>query len=108
MKQVAMDGFLEIYSDQSTGPWWAFNDARYIVHDMVLTGGRHMLNEGDMLTTYDKQDPKKVLWSGMLSFDLTKATPLRMTYPQGIGVPQRTWARWFASKSPATLVKAKK
>ena len=63
------------------------------------------------MTIYDKKNPSKVVWSGLINL---KHLPLFSEDAYGmwihadqIGIARKKWAKWFIYEYPATLVPAK-
>lgn len=71
--------------------------------------GLHVLEDGDVLTIYSKEDPTKIVWTGVINL---KPCPLFTEDAYGMwihtdqdGIDRNTWARWFMEERPAKLVK---
>ncbi len=75
--------------------------------------GLHALENGDLLTVYDKADPTKTLWSGKVSLQQRK------TYTEFVvdgmivhavpkNVPIAQWKTWFFEEYPAELTLGKR
>ena len=69
--------------------------------------GLHVLSDGDSLTIFDIDDPKKVLWEGKIDF---KRFDLFTEDAQGMwihadqkGIDRETWSRWFMKNYPARM-----
>lgn len=74
--------------------------------------GLHVLEDGDHLTIFDKDDPSKVVWDGLIELE---QHPLFTEHASGMwihadqrGVDRDTWSLWFFKEHPAKLVKAAK
>jgi hypothetical protein len=63
--------------------------------------GSWTLENGDALTVYDKVDPARAVWSGIIQFDISvndsRATPCRKT-------DRKQWVSWFKGRYPAKLI----
>lgn len=72
--------------------------------------GLIFLNNQDNLTVYDKIDPAKVVWQGLVKLvdhdeakvGPTLRHPFRLHHDQ-MGVDQNQWANWFFKEYPARL-----
>ena len=60
--------------------------------------GRHFLKDGDRLSVYSKENPDKLLWSGVVKLDCAQF--------YHVNVDQELWATWFREECPATLIPA--
>ncbi len=112
-----MRGVLHLHSETGTeGGFWAFQEAKYIKTDPTNpTGeswsyeGLHILNDGDHLIIYDKDDVDKVVWNGVINL---KQHPLFTEHAQGLwihadqnGIDRDTWSNWFFAGYPAELIR---
>ncbi len=97
------------------GGHWAFQDKK---HTQVIDGeerwsyaGLHILEDGDELTIYDKNDHKKIIWSGIIHLKFypvfTESAYNFWIHSDQFGVERNVWAKWFINEYPAKLVKAK-
>lgn len=84
--------------------------------DLLVEGwsyeGLHVLNNGDKLTIFDKDDLTKVLWEGVISLSastnfMDDAFGLWIHNDQ-LGISRETWATWFMGRNPAKLELGKK
>ena len=70
--------------------------------------GLHVLKDGDRLTIYDKDEPNKVVWSGVIALTQlpfnSHASGWRIHADQQ-GIDRDTWSKWFFGEYPAKLVK---
>ncbi len=64
--------------------------------------GLHILGSGDELTVYDKYDPSRVVWKGIIQLRPNKIHP---GCPIQKRVKLKEWVRWFSQDYPAILVK---
>lgn len=97
------------------GPGWAFQDERHIVNgpngEQWSYDGLHVLKDGDRLTVFDKNDPSKVVWQGVVRLD-PPAPPagtdaaLDLRHADGRVVARTEWGEWFVREYPAELVPA--
>lgn len=69
--------------------------------------GLHVLENGDELTVFDKDEPTKVVWSGKIRL---RQHPLFTEHANGMwihadqkGIAREQWAAWFFAQNPATL-----
>lgn len=69
------------------------------------------LDNGDLLTVYDKEDTAKVVWEGLINLIpdpnyLSVENYLNHhTYQMQQGVDIKLWNTWFANSHPASLTK---
>ncbi len=66
--------------------------------------GLHILENGDRLTVYDKDNPSRVLWKGIIQILPNRKHP---GIPIQMNVGRKKWCRWFLEGYPATLRKIK-
>lgn len=71
--------------------------------------GLHILEDGDRLTIFDKQDPKKIVWEGVIQLRqhelFTEATSNGMwIHADQEGVERAVWEKFFLEHYPAKLV----
>jgi hypothetical protein len=69
--------------------------------------GLHVLESGDELTIFDKDEPTKVVWTGKISL---RQHPLFTEHANGMwihadqkDIARERWAAWFFAQNPATL-----
>jgi hypothetical protein len=111
---LILDGKIHLFNETGTeGGFWAFQDAKHIKPHEIFGeawsyDGLHVLKNGDKLTIFDKNDPNKVIWSGVV--DLQLLGLFQETAPDGQwihadqnGVDRITWATWFLNQHPAHL-----
>lgn len=69
--------------------------------------GLHVLEDGDELTIYDKEDTEKVVWQGTIAltpFSVFQDSAYGMwIHNDQIGQERDLWARWFMNENPARL-----
>ncbi len=103
-------GFCYRLSDQGSGPWWAFQDKRFIFRtkdrgEQWLDAGLHILENGDRLTIYDKRKPGKIVWRGRIWL---LRRPGSQALEDRIGVQKsvnrKKWNEWFREGYPAGLI----
>lgn len=70
--------------------WWSY-------------GGLHFLEDGDHLTIFDKDDPKKIVWEGTIDLEPTNTLYTPRAYQRG--VEKIVWERWFMLKNYVGLLK---
>jgi hypothetical protein len=69
--------------------------------------GLHVLENGDSIRVYDKNDPTKLIWEGIVELD--KFTVFKDDYEgwwihnQPKNMKLEEWAKWFLEEWPATL-----
>ncbi|MDP3697317.1 MAG: hypothetical protein Q8R55_04830 [Candidatus Taylorbacteria bacterium] len=74
--------------------------------------GHHVLKDGDWLTIYSKDEPRTMIWSGIVQ--LKKYPPFTESVSDiwirsdQEEIDRGTWAKWFLDEHPATLVPYKK
>lgn len=111
-----LKGELFLWSETGTeGGYWAFRDKRYIFpptkdwpHERWSYDGLHVLEDGDILTIYSKEDPAKVIWTGTIKL---KPHQLFTEHASGMwihadqeDIDRESWAEWFLEGYPASLV----
>lgn len=116
---MELAGFLLFWSETGTeGGYWAFQDKRYIFsstkdwpHERWSYDGLHVLEDGDTLIIYSKEDPAKVIWTGTIKLKLhqlfTEHARGMWIHADQEGIDRETWSKWFFDKYPAKLVKAR-
>lgn len=112
-------GVCFLHSETGTeGGYWAFQDKRFMTppSKKFPSGqwsykGLHILEDGDRLTIYDKQNRRKVLWRGVIRLNqhplFTESAFSFWIHADQVGVERDILARWFLEDYPATLVPAK-
>lgn len=112
-------GVLTFYSETGTeGGYWAFQDEKFIEPASItfpdghwLYEGLHVLENGDDLTIYGKDEKEGIIWHGLISltpFSVFEQDAFGMwIHSDQIGVERETWTRWFMQEYPATLVTVK-
>jgi hypothetical protein len=110
---MELEGVCHFWSETGTeGGYWAFRDKRYIhppdkdhPSGRWEYGGLWVLTEGDRITIYDKDDPKKVVWEGGVKL---RNHPVFSEHAHGLwihadqeGIDRKTWALWFLKEYPA-------
>ncbi len=71
--------------------------------------GLHILENGDRLIIFDKQDPKKIVWEGVIQLNFysvfTEATSTGMwIHADQEGVERSVWEKFFLLHYPAKLI----
>lgn len=106
-----MKGVLELFSETGTeGGFWAFQDEAFIKdNDHWDIAGLHILEDGDQLTIFDKDNPEKILWEGVIKL---KRFPVFTEHVFGLwihsdqeGVRREIWGIYFMENYPAELKK---
>lgn len=99
-----LDFFLETGYEGSP---WAFQDSQFISppepgfpNGKWSHKGLHILEDGDHLTIYSKDNPQEEVWSGVIS--LRQCRPFTQK-----GINKRTWTKWFFRGLPAKLILAR-
>ena len=95
-------GFCYLYIDQGyEGLPWAFQDRRYIFEDGSRSwDGLHVILPGDELIIYSKENPKEIVWSGVIKF--TNNRLYRVKSQQGVN--PEIWRKWFREEFSAKLI----
>lgn len=110
-----MKGKIHLWNETGTeGGMWAFQDEKFISHgpqgEAWSYDGLHVLKDGDKLTIYDKEDPAKVVWQGVIdqqhygSFQ-EHAYDGQWIHSDQRGVEREVWSKWFIEEYPAELEK---
>jgi hypothetical protein len=111
-------GLVYFYSETGTeGGSWAFQDSRFIFpptqefpEGQWSYEGLHILEDGDYLTIYSKDNPAEIVWSGKISLrkhpSFAKSVFGLWIHADQKGVDRKTWARWFVEEYPAKLIPA--
>lgn len=72
--------------------------------------GLHVLKNGDHLTIFDKKNPKKVIWDGVIDFAphglFTEHAMGMWIHASQNGIGRGTWGKWFMQEYPAKLIPA--
>lgn len=116
--QTELTGICFFFSETGTeGGYWAFQDSKYIspprpdsTHESWSYKGSHILKNGDRLTIYDKIEPLKIVWSGIIA--LREYTPFQehisncWIHADQEGVKREHWAFYFFKNFPAKLIPA--
>ena len=70
--------------------------------------GLHILKDGDELTIYNRENPEKQVWDGVISLQqyglFTEHAHGWWIHADQIGIERETWARWFLREHPARLI----
>lgn len=71
--------------------------------------GLHVLEDGDRLTIYSKDNPNEIVWSGVVKLRqypfFTEDASGFWIHADQDGVDRETWAQWFFEEHPATLIR---
>lgn len=71
------------------------------IHDELWDyEGFYALENGDVLTIYDKNDPSRVVWFGTIQFDIG----INYATATQEGIDHETWEEWFIKHYPARLI----
>lgn len=107
MSASEMHGVLFFWSETGTeGGYWAFQE------DPEQFGWSydrlHVLEDGDRLTIFDKDNPEQIVWEGEISLIIhptfnEHVFGLRIHSDQR-DIDRETWAKRFIEEHPATLV----
>lgn len=98
-----MKGLCTFYTETGTeGGYWAFQDEQFISYD-----GLHILKNGDILIIYSKDNPKIIVWSGVISLKQYEvftqdASGMRIHADQK-GIDRDEWAKFFFKEFSAEL-----
>lgn len=112
-KKTPLRGILHLWSETGTeGGYWAFQDGQFIRADGSWSyDGLHVLEEGDKLTIFSKENPAEVVWTGTISL---RQFPVFSEEARGLwihadqnSIARATWANWFLEGYPAELTSAK-
>ncbi len=112
-KSVVLEGVCHFWSETGTeGGYWAFQNAKYIFastpewpHGNWSYDGLWVLQDGDFLTIYEKDDSSRIMWEGEIK--LHNYTPFTESafgmwiHSDQEGVDRGTWAQWFFEEYPA-------
>lgn len=110
-------GVLFFWSEIGTeSGYWAFQDKEFIFppteerpHVRWSYDGFHELKNGDNLTVYSKDDPDKVIWTGIIKLKpyppFSESAHGRWIHTDQEGIDRDTWTRWFMERYPAKLTK---
>lgn len=70
--------------------------------------GLHILRDGDELTIYNQEDPRKIIYNGTIK--LREYPPFTQTagglwiHADQEGIDRETWASWFRRRQPGILI----
>ena len=115
---MELKGVLDFWSETGTeGGHWAFQDEKYISpptpewpHERWSYDGLHVLDNGDILVIYSKDNPNQIVWSGEIELIqhevFTESAYGMWIHTDQKGVDRDIWARWFMEGYPAMLVKS--
>ena len=100
-KPLVLEGICYSWNEQGLGHNWAFWESKYIRPEPYVWDytGLHVLKDGDHLTIFDKKNPKKIRWSGFISFWTNRMGRIHQR-----DVPRKKWVRWFSKEYPAKLI----
>ncbi|MBU4421629.1 hypothetical protein L6259_03030 [Candidatus Parcubacteria bacterium] len=87
-------------------PWCKNGKHEEEISDLWSYEGLNYLENGDILTIYSPNNPKKIEWRGTISLIRNTSEPLTHTDQQG--VEREKWTKYFLEKYPAQLIKARK
>lgn len=83
------------------------NEHERDVGDSWSYEGMHILENGDKLTVLSPEDPKKIIWSGIISLKeyapFTENVSGTWIHADQNGVERETWAKYFFKEYPAKL-----
>ena len=114
---MELRGTLHFWSETGTeGGHWAFQDKNFISppapdwpHERWSYEGLHVLEDGDILVVYSKEDPAQVIWTGTIKlkvYEVFAESAFGMwIHTDQKGVDREIWTRWFFEEYPATLIK---
>lgn len=84
------------------------HDFQLMCPEFELFEGHHVLEDGDWLTVYSKDEPKTVLWSGIIKLKkyppFTESALNMWIRSDQENTDRETWAGWFLEGYPATLI----
>lgn len=84
------------------------HDFQLIAPELESYEGLHILQDGDWLTIHLKENPKGILWSGIIKLKVcppfTQAAGEMWIHSEQDNIDRELWARWFMEGYPATLV----
>ena len=127
-KTEVLRGRLYFYSETGTeGGHWAFQNEEFITTiemepsmpgavseeevEIYLYEGMHILENGDRLKIFDKNDPEEIVWEGEVSLKcyrtFTESAFGFWIHADQKGVPKEIWAKWFMEEYPAEFTKNK-
>lgn len=116
--QTALTGVCFFFSETGTeGGYWAFQDSKYISPSESDSSraswsykGTHILKNGDLLTVYDKDEPNRIIWSGIITlreYGLFQEHVFNCwIHADQEGIDRETWAVYFFTEHPAKLIPA--
>lgn len=103
-------GILFFHSEMGTeGGFWAFQDEKFIHSDGFWSyKGLYILENGDKLIIYDKNNPEVVVWLGIISLKkhsvFTEAALGMWIHSDQEGISREEWAKFFFEEYPAELI----
>jgi len=62
--------------------------------------GLYILEDGDQLTVFAKENPSEIVWSGTIKFDID----INHVDSTQEGVNRKQWVEWFEKNYPAALI----
>lgn len=111
-----LEGVLHVFDETGReGGDWAFQDKRFIGPSSVSQPngswsmeGLHILEDGDFLSVYDKNDTKKILWRGWIRLEDRPTSPTAARTggwirTEQMGIARVVWEVYFLEGYPATL-----
>ena len=114
---MELRGVLHFWSETGTeGGHWAFQDEKFIFlptpnwpHKRWSYEGLHVLEDGDILVIYSKEDPAQVVWAGTIklkAYEVFVESAFGMwIHADQEEIDRDTWSRWFIEEYPAKLIK---
>ncbi len=109
-------GILHLFSETGTeGGYWAFQDERFITRDEEARRedrwsyeGLHILEDGDNLTIFSKENPEDIVWNGEISLQkhpsFTEHARGLFIHADQTDIDRDTWAEYFLGEHKAKLV----
>ena len=73
-------------------------DARYMSGARWDYAGLYVLEDGDHLTIYSKENPDKIVWSGTVKLGVNELSSSQE------GIDHAQWLEWFQNEHPAWLI----
>lgn len=114
---MELEGVLHFWSETGTeGGYWAFQDKNFIFpptekwpHERWSYEGLHVLEDGDILTIFSKEDATKIVSTGAIklrNYEVFTESAFGMwVHCDQEGVEREKWAHWFMEGYPAKLTK---
>ena len=112
-------GTLFLWSETGTeGGHWALQDERFVTQTGLAPPfdqswdyrGLRPLNDGDRLTIFDKADPSKIVWQGIIKLKqhplFTEQAGGRWIHTDQEGIARDAWAKFFLDGHRAELIPA--